>query len=322
MRRLLLTFAIVLLCPVLSPGWGPFGHRTITQLAVYALPAAMRPYYYHHLPQLLRLSMAADERREQDPNEYSRHFIQMDHYGDDPFGVVPKAWDKAVAKYTADTLRKYGTLPWAVTETKDKLVDAFRQGDTTAIMALSADLGHYIADAYVPLNTTLNYDGQLTKQEGIKNLWENKLPERNIAKYKLDNESGRYTKDALKDIWQVIQESYGFLGATFDMEEAVTRKYTPETKYVFSHKYGKTRRSYSDAFADAYHEKVGGMVAFRLKLAPTLVASMWMTAWKEGGSPDLNKLLKKAPSEAEKDKLDEDLKTWKDNGLVDQQQLF
>ncbi|RSK48278.1 zinc dependent phospholipase C family protein [Hymenobacter rigui] len=318
MKKLLLTLFIVLLCPVLSPGWGFFGHRTITQLAVYSLPSSMRGFYYRNMGKLIKLSTAADERRDQDPLEAGRHFIDIDHYGDDPFGLMPKVWEKAVAKYTADTLRKYGTLPWAVMETKEKLTEAFKQRDTTAILVLSADLGHYVADAYVPLHTTENYDGQLTKQEGLHSLWESKLPERNIGKYKLNNEPGRYEKDPLKDIWQVIQESYGFLGDTFDKEEEVTRKYTPETKYVFSHKYGKTRRSYSDAFADSYHEKVGGEVAFRLKLAPTMVASMWMTAWKDAGSPDLDALMKKGPNKEEKEKLDAELDAWKDNLLVEQ----
>ncbi|HLK98461.1 MAG TPA: hypothetical protein VK364_11890, partial [Hymenobacter sp.] len=119
-----------------------------------------------------------------------------------------------------------------------------------------------------------------------------------------------------------IQESYGFLGETFDREEKVTRKFTPETKYVFSHKYGKTRRAYSDAFADAYHKEVGGMVAFRLKQAPTLVSSLWLTAWKDAGSPNLNELLGKKPSKVEKDSLAAQLKVWKDNGLVGQQMLI
>lgn len=322
MKKLFLTLSIVLLCPLLSPGWGFFAHRTIAQLAVYALPASMRGFYYRHLGEIVKLSTAPDERRDQDPTEAGKHFIDMDHYGEDPFGLMPKAWEKATAKYTADTLRKYGTVPWVVTEVKEKLTEAFKQRDTVAIIRLSADLGHYVADAYVPLHTTENYDGQLTNQQGIHSLWESKLPERHIADYKLDCEPAKYVKDSQAAIWQVVQESYGFLGDTFDQEEAVTRKYTPETKYVFSHKYGKTRRTYSDAFADSYHEKVGGEVAFRLKLAPTMVASLWLTAWKDAGSPDLDGLLARKTTKEEKAKLDEELKAWSKNELVDKQLLL
>ncbi|QJX47678.1 hypothetical protein HMJ29_12285 [Hymenobacter taeanensis] len=322
MKKLILSLLLVILCPLLSQGWGFFGHRTIAQISVYALPSSMRGFYYRHMAELVKRSTAADERREADPTEAPKHFIDMDHYGDNPFGLMPKLYDKAVAKYTADTLRKYGTVPWTVMELKEQLTDAFRKGDTVAIVRLSADLGHYVSDAFVPLHTTENYDGQLTNQAGIHSLWESKLPERNIAKYKLDAEPASYLKDPQTDIWKVVQSSYGFLGATFDYEDDLNRKFTPEQKYVFSHKYGKTRRSYSDAFADAYHEKVGGMVAYRLKQAPTMVASMWLTAWKDAGSPNLDAMMTKKPSKEEKEKLAAELKIWDKNELVNQQMLL
>ncbi|MBC6610849.1 hypothetical protein H8B15_07935 [Hymenobacter sp. BT507] len=324
MKKLLtpLLLATLVLLPTLSPGWGFMGHRTIAQISVYALPKAMQPFYYHFLPRLVTLSTAPDERRETDPTEAPKHYIDMDHYGTDPFGAMPKAWEKAVAKYSADTLRKYGTVPWTVIDLKDQLTQAFRDGDTTNILKLSSDLGHYIGDAFVPLHTTQNYDGQMTNQTGIHSLWESKLPERHIAKYKLNSDEAKYVKDPLAAIWMTVQQSYGFLGATFDEEEKVTLKYTPETKYNYSHKYGTTRRSYSDAFADSYHDIVGGQVAYRLKQAPTLVASMWYTAWKDAGSPNLEKLLAHEPTKEEKDRLASDLKLWKDNQLVPQQRLL
>jgi len=322
MTKRLFLLALVLLCPFLAPGWGFLAHRTINQIAVYALPKAMQGFYFRHLPELVRLSTAPDERRDDDPTEATKHFIDMDHFGDDPFGMMPKTWEKATAKYSADTLRKYGTVPWVIIDVKDKLTEAFRQRDTAAIVKLSADLGHYVADAYVPLHTTINYDGQLTNQQGLHSLWESKLPERHLADWKLDSEKGEYLKDPQRAVWQAIQESYGFLGDTFDKEEKVGRTFTPETKYVFSHKFGKTRRSYSDAFADAYHKEVGGEVAFRLKLAPTLVASMWLTAWQDAGKPDLDGLLSKKPSKEEKEKLDADLKAWSKNELQTQDLLL
>lgn len=322
MKKSWFTLALALLIPALSPGWGFFGHRTIGQVAVYALPSAMQGFYFRHLPDIVKLITDADERREADPAEAPKHYIDMDHYGDNPFGEMPKAWDKASAKYSADTLRKYGTVPWTVLEVKEQLTEAFKQRDTTAIIRLSADLGHYVSDAFVPLHTTENYDGQLTNQAGLHSLWESKLPERHIAEYRLDSDPGSYLKDPQAAIWKVVQESYGFLGATFDIEEKITRNFTPETKYVFSHKFGKTRRSYSDAFADAYHKEVGGQVAYRLKGAPTMVASMWFTAWKDAGSPDLNTLLAKKITKEEKAELAAQLKTWNKNELVPEQKLI
>ncbi|OON68765.1 zinc dependent phospholipase C family protein [Hymenobacter sp. CRA2] len=327
MKKAFLSLLLVLLVPVLSPGWGFFAHRTITQVAVYALPSSMQAFYFRHMAQLVKLSTAPDERRNDDPTEETKHFIDMDHFGDNPFGLMPKAYEKAVAKYTADTLKKYGTVPWTILEVKDKLTQAFKEGDTTAIIALSADLDHYVADAFVPLHTTENYDGQLTKQNGIHSLWESKLPEMFISQYKLDCEKAEYVKDPEATIWRVVQDSYGFLGATFDIEAALSKNFTTEKKYTFSHKYGKTRRSYSDAFAKAYFGNgssgVGGHVAYRLKGAPTMVASMWYTAWKDAGSPDLNKLMHPNKlSKDEKEQFDAQLAAWKKNELVDQNLLL
>ncbi|PJJ59157.1 zinc dependent phospholipase C family protein [Hymenobacter chitinivorans] len=322
MKKHVLTLALVLLCPFLSSGWGFLAHRTINQIAVYTLPKSMQGFYYRHLAEIVRFSTAPDERREDDPKEAPKHYIDMDHYGDDPFGSMPKLWEKASAKYSADTLRKYGTVPWVVLETKLALTEAFKQRDSVAIIRLSAELGHYVADAYVPLHTTVNYDGQLTNQQGMHSLWESKLPERHLAEWKLDSEKAEYVKDPLRAVWTAVQESYGFLGDTFDKEEKVTRAFTNETKYTFSHKFGKTRRSYSDAFADAYYKEVGGQVAYRLKQAPTLVASLWLTAWQDAGRPDLDQLMGKKPGKEEKEKLALELKAWDKNELMTQDLLL
>ena len=57
-----------------------------------------------------------------------------------------------------------------------------------AIIKFSAELSHYVGDAFVPLHTTINYDGQLTDQKGLHSLWESQLPERFINDYKLNGE--------------------------------------------------------------------------------------------------------------------------------------
>jgi hypothetical protein len=321
MKKLFLSLglAAMLLGPAApaAHAWGFVGHRAITQVAVYELPVAMQAFYFRHMATLVRLSTAPDERRSQDPTEGPKHFIDMDHYSEDnPFAKVPRNYDEAVEKFSADTLKKYGTVPWTVMDTKERLVEAFRQRDTTSIIKYSAELSHYTADAFVPLHTTVNYDGQLSGQTGLHALWESQLPERFLKDYKLNGEDGKGLKDPLTAIWEVIQGSYGFLTATYDLEAKISKTFTPQTKYTYSHRFGRTQRRYSDAFADAYEKEVGGMVAFRLKGASPMVASMWLTAWQEAGRPDLNALMGPGKvSKEEKEQLATHLKAWKSNML-------
>ena len=326
MKKILLPLllAALTLAHGTAGAWGFFGHRTITQVAIYQLPPAMQAFYYRHMAELVRLSTAPDERRNSDPNEGPRHFIDMDHYSEDnPFGKMPRQYDKAVEKFTADTLKKYGTVPWVILEVKDNLTEAFRQRDTLNIIKYSAELSHYVGDAFVPLHTTINYDGQLTDQKGLHSLWESQLPEKFINDYKLDGEPAKYVKDPLAAIWGVLVQSYGFLGETFDRAAKIEKVMKPDTRFTFSHKYGKTSRRYSDAFAVEYEKAVGGMVNYRLKGAPTMVSSLWLTAWEDGGKPDLNALMNPSkPSKEEKEKLNTELAAWKKNTLSQDQLLL
>jgi len=328
MKKLLLSLglAAVLLGPAApaANAWGILGHRVITQVAIYQLPASMQAFYFRHMAELVRLSNAPDERRAQDPAEAAKHIIRLDHYSEDnPFAKVPREYEEAAAKFSADTLKKYGTVPWTVMDTKQRLVEAFQQRDTTAIIKYSAELSHYTADAFVPLHTTVNSDGQLSGQSGLYNLWESQLPERFLKDYKLDGEEGKVLKDPLAAIWGAIQGSYGFLTATYDLEAKTAKRFTPQTKYTYAHRFGRTQRRYSDAFADAYEKEVGGMVAFRLKGASPMVASMWLTAWQEAGRPDLGALMAPAKlGKDEKDQLTTQLKAWKGNALAQEQLLL
>ena len=326
MKKSLLSLLLVVLVLAAgtASGWGFFGHRTITQIAVYDLPASMQAFYFRNMTELVRLSTAPDERRGSDPNEAPKHYINMDHYSEeDPFGKMPRQYDQATSKYTADTLKKYGTVPWVIMEMKDSLTEAFRNRDTTDIIRYSAELSHYVSDTFVPLHTTINYDGQLTDQKGLHALWESQLPERFINTYRLDGEPAKYLKNPLDAVWTVLGQSYGFLGETFDRALKIEKNMKPEVRYTFSHRYGKTSRRFSDAFADEYDKAVGGMVDYRLRSAPSLVSSMWLTAWQDAGKPDLNVLMHPAKLSKEKrEKLAAEIASWKKNTISQDQLLL
>ena len=46
-----------------------------------------------------------------------------------------------------------------------KLTNAFKEKDLIRILKFSAEIGHYISDAHVPLHATENYNGQFTNQK-------------------------------------------------------------------------------------------------------------------------------------------------------------
>jgi ribose 5-phosphate isomerase len=66
-------------------------------------------------------------------------------------------------KYDDKFLSKNGTLPWHIQDMMEKLTQAFKEKRKSEILFI-ADLGHYIADAHMPLHTSDNHDGQLTDQ--------------------------------------------------------------------------------------------------------------------------------------------------------------
>ncbi|MFN8329710.1 MAG: hypothetical protein U0T81_00580 [Saprospiraceae bacterium] len=66
-----------------------------------------------------------------------------------------------------DQFSVHGILPYSLPWFYKRLVKAFSEQDHAKIIRLSAEIGHYVGDAHVPLHTSVNYNGQLTNQEGI-----------------------------------------------------------------------------------------------------------------------------------------------------------
>lgn len=162
---------------LLFSNWGFFAHERINRLAVFTLPPEMIGFYKKNIRYITEASVNPDRRRFSSVDEAPRHYIDLDHYGDSALYKMPRYWQAAVQKYSEDTLKAYGIVPWHINRMYYSLKEAFLIRDPERILKISAELGHYIADAHVPLHTTENYNGQLTGQEGIHAFWESRLPE-------------------------------------------------------------------------------------------------------------------------------------------------
>lgn len=104
--------------------------------------------------------MRADKRRYLIKDEACRHYIDLDLYGFSPLDSIPVFWALAKEKFSVDTLKERGILPWVIYWEYNKLVWAMDSGTIQDVILIASDLGHYVADACVPLHTTHNYNGQ------------------------------------------------------------------------------------------------------------------------------------------------------------------
>ncbi|MEO7531545.1 MAG: zinc dependent phospholipase C family protein, partial [Sediminibacterium sp.] len=249
-------YAVVVILPVVlivTAGWGFLVHKTVHQLAVYELPKEMIPFFYQNLDYLVTNAPRPDMRRNQDSTEATKHFIDLEMYGDDAVNKMPMDWQAAIKLYTKDSLLKYGYVPYHIIYMKGKLTEAFQKGNKDSILFYAADLGHYIGDANVPLHTSVNYDGQLTNQKGLHSLWESMIPEIEIGSYNLySSHKAVYLKDPSIAIWVAVRRAAGLVSEMLFQEQEVSKNFTPEQKFRTQMRNGRESKSYTSAFAKAY----------------------------------------------------------------------
>jgi hypothetical protein len=285
-------FIIVLLAVSLkSYCWGFFAHRKINNYAVFLLPPQMIAFYKQNINFISEHATDPDSRRNVIPEEAPRHYIDIDHYGKYPFAALPRRWDDAVCMYGTDTLARYGVLPWYIHLMLTRLTEAFKEKNTYKIIKYSADIGHYIADAHVPLHVNSNHNGQLTDQVGIHAFWESRVPEL-LAEKDFDFFIGKavYLTKPNEYMWQRVLESAKASDSVLTFEKALSKQYSAGTKYAFEPRNGITIRQYSTAYTTAYNEKLNGMVERRMRDAIFSIASYWYTAWVNAGQPNLTNL--------------------------------
>ena len=161
----------------------------------------------------------------------------------------------------------------------------------TAILKTAAELGHYIADAHVPLHVCSNHNGQLTHQEGIHAFWESRVPEL-FAETDWDFFIGKavYITNLPQFIWDRVLESAAASDTVLKCEKEISDHFRPDQKYAFEERKGKLVKQYSKAYASLYENKLDHMVERRMRQSIFAVASCWYTAWVNAGQPRLDVL--------------------------------
>lgn len=273
-----------------KPVWGFYGHQQINRLAVFTLPAEMMPFFKKHISYLTDNAVNPDRRRYAIVGEAPRHFIDLDIYPDTSKTTLPRYWKEAAEQYGEDTLALHGIVPWHIQLVKYQLTEAFKERNIRRILRIAADLGHYIADANVPLHTTRNYNGQLTGQEGIHGFWESRLPELFSRDYDYLVGPANYVQSPQKAAWRAVFQAHAALDSVLLFERELSVQFGEAKKYSFEERNGLTVKVFSSDFSRQFHDKLHGQVERQMRASIKMVGDFWYTCWVDAGQPDLRKL--------------------------------
>lgn len=275
-----LVLAVALLVPAPAHAWGFEAHKMIMDRAIALLPAELRPLFEKH--------RAAAVERAIDPDtwitagwaeERPRHFVDIDWegYGKYPFAGLPRDYAAAVAKFGKARVEENGVLPWRAEEIYGNLRRAFeaygRRGAFGAndIVLYSAWLVHYTSDGHVPLHSAINYDGQLTGQNGVHTRWEAMTFERYRSQLTIAPKAIAPVRDPREFLFAALLEDSTLVAALLKSDlDAIGN-----------------RDVYDDAYYAAFFQSNKAVMEKRLNDSIAASAAMIAGAWEAAGKPAL-----------------------------------
>jgi hypothetical protein len=269
--RLAALLALWLLAAHPVEAWGPAGHDLVNTWAIQTLPAEMRGFFEANRQYLVEHANDPDVWMKKDRYELKRHYIYMDKYGIFPFLDLPHSFKQAVQNYGSGRVNRDGVLPWQVGEYSLRLTEAFKSRNWDQVKLQAAVLAHYVADAHCPLHVTRNFDGQLTRQTGLADRFENRLLDRYSKFFILHPEDAAKVADPTEYAFQSCLDAYTSLDSVI-LADMRAREGLPD---------------YTDEYFDRFYSQIGETVMRDIDEAAHDTGSYWYTAWLNAGKPGL-----------------------------------
>jgi len=280
MRVAAVFLAITIALPGSASAWGFEAHKFIVDRMVELLPPELKPLFEKRRAFIIERSVDPDMWRtvgwEQEP---PNHFLDMDYapFGPYPFEALPRDYTAAVQKFGKEVVHTQGLLPWRTAEFYGNLQREFeslkRQPApgyaSDNIVLFAAIMAHYVSDGHVPLHSVMNYNGQLTGQDGIHSRWESELFERNRSRLTIAPAAAKGVNNPRDFMFDVLLASNR---ATANVLESDTKA-------------AAGREFYDDGYFDAFAKGTLPTLERRLNESITAVASMIVGAWEQAGKP-------------------------------------
>lgn len=281
MRRwMLMAIALML---VTSPlwAWGSRGHHIINGGAIEALPEPLHSFFERQRGEMVTHAIDPDiwaEHKVMTP-PYT-HFIDLEYYDEPPFANIPRDYDAAVAKYGADKMAKWGTLPWEIQKRQAALTQAFREERWDDVIREATWLGHYIADSTMPLHTTKDYQGKEAGCVVLQTRGDNRTAHQRIESGLLEHYTRVYGQvrgkpeqvrhvDVTAEIWKDLAATHELVPPSLGADIECS----------------KQDPTLGKGFYSCLEDRIGAPIQGQIAHAEELLASAWLTAWEDAGRP-------------------------------------
>jgi len=288
--RVLLLVGLCLSVPTSSFAWGFAAHKAIAERAIALLPEALRPLFEKQRAYIVEHAIDPDLWRTAGfDSEPPNHFVDLDHqaFGPFPFEGLPRDYDAAVQKFGREFISQQGLLPWRVQEFYGQLQRSFeslkRQDPPGYVLDniayFTAILAHYVADGHVPLHAVVNYDGQLTGQNGVHSRWEAELFERNQAQIAFAPAAPTPVSRPRDFMFDTLLASNRLAAGVLDADRSAAAG----------------REFYDGGYFAAFGTAQLPVMQKRLNESITAVASVIAGAWEQAGRPNVPTELPRTP---------------------------
>ncbi len=272
MNRKSVRYFVLLVLLIGLCSWGEKAHRKINASCVGFFPPELQnlkawaPFLGDH-------SSDADFRKKTDKPEFVKHFIDIDNYDDFVKNhKIEENFEAACAKYGKGVVMKNGTLPWSTDSTYNALIRDFKSGKWSRAALTAADLGHYVADGFMPLHVTANYNGQLSGQTGVHRRYEETMIDRFIDEVQIN-------PSPIRKIDQVQPYIFGYLYAN----------HTKIAELLLADKeaFELAGHHHNDLYYNTFWRKTRALTIAQLQQSSKTLASLIYTAWIEAGKPPI-----------------------------------
>ncbi len=271
-RPMLFLVALSIACvsaPRQAAAWGNNAQRIIVSHAVDTLPYELRPFFDANRNYLVQHVNDPLSDLDKHPHERQNHFIELDKYGKFPFEALPRSYRAALNKYSKSKIESTGLLPWQVGVYSQKLTEDLKAGKWEEAKLDAALLANYVAETHDPFNTTENYDGKMTGQNGVNDRFNSVLIDRYGSFFPLYPHDAFFITDPTDFAFEACLNAHSQVESILLADRAAKRGLT----------------SYTDQYYDRFYNLTAASLIKQLSDASTDVGSYWLTAWTNAGKP-------------------------------------